>query len=86
MAALVLEHHLLERIQRPHHTEDKGPMAKSEAKHVTNISRVRRRVERSWQSRDLAQQLQKLIRLWSCCSREGSQQEMVGNGQRTQVC
>lgn len=67
MAVLVLEHHLLERIQSPRHTEAKGPMAESEAKHVTNISRLRRGVERSWQSRDPAQQLQKLIRLWCCC-------------------
>lgn len=45
----------------------RGPVAESKAKHVTNISGARRRVERSWQSRDPAQQLQKLIRLWCCC-------------------
>lgn len=39
------------------------------------------RNERSWQSRDPAQQLQKLISL-----REGSQQETQGKGQKPQLC
>lgn len=37
-AVLVLEHHLLERVQSPCHMEAKGPMAESEAKRVTSIS------------------------------------------------